>query len=63
MLTPKFLLLIIPVFYLKPFPSCLPRSWHPRWQVISRAVLALLLLNGLVIHVHVVLDRGHVLMP
>jgi hypothetical protein len=39
----------------------LPRSWHARGQVIARAELALLLLDGGVIHVHVVLHGRHVL--
>ena len=39
-------------------------SWarHARWQVIPRAVLAFLCLDRLIIHVHVVLHSGHVLM-
>src|SRR5215467_9093295 len=42
-------------------PPCLPRPWHMLWQVVSGAVLALLRLDGLIVHVHVVLDGGHVL--
>jgi hypothetical protein len=40
----------------------LPWPWHTRWQVITGAVLALLRLDGFVVHVHVVLDRRHVFM-
>src|SRR5260370_41350747 len=42
--------------------SSFPRgSRHPCGQMISRTVLAFLRLNGLIIHVHVVLDRRNVL--
>ena len=45
------------------FAPDLPRPRHARRQMISRTVLALLILNGRVVHVHVVLDRRHILMP
>ena len=45
------------------FAPDLPRPRHARRQVISGTVLALLILNGRVVHVHVVLDRRHILMP
>ena len=45
------------------FAPDLPRPRHTRRQVIARAVLALLRLDRLVVHVHVVLDGGHILMP
>src|SRR5579862_4801261 len=35
-------------------------SWHARGQVITWAVLALLGLDGLVVHMHVVLHGSHV---
>ena len=39
----------------------LPGPRHARGQVITWAVLALLGLDGLVVHVHIVVDGGHVL--
>jgi excisionase family DNA binding protein len=48
------LLPALPSGAIAPSP-CLPRPRHARRQVIPRAVLALLGLDGLVVHVHVVL--------
>src|SRR5258708_5880562 len=36
---------------------------HARWKMIARAVLALLRLDRLIVHVHVVLHRLHILVP
>src|SRR5260370_4451695 len=36
---------------------------HARWKMIASAVLALLRLNRLIVHVHVVLHRLHILVP
>src|SRR5690242_5337988 len=44
-------------------PPGFPRTWHARWTMIARTVLALLRLDGLIVHVHVVLDRRHIIMP
>src|SRR2546429_4822843 len=59
--------LLLPLFALvlclKCSAPCLFGSRHAGWQMISRTILALLGLDGLVVHMHVVLDRGHVLMP
>ena len=48
-------------FALKPFR--LLRSWYPRRQVVVRAIFPFLRLNGLVIHIHVVLNSRHVFTP
>src|SRR5215470_15169205 len=41
----------------------LPGPGHACGQVISRTILALLLLDGLVVHMHVVLHGGLILVP
>ncbi len=38
------------------------RPWHACGQMVARAVLTLLCLDGLIVHMHVVLDGRHVLM-
>src|SRR5207248_2122847 len=48
---------------LKVCPSRLPRPRHAGRQMIPGTVLALLLLNIVVVHAHVELDGGHVLVP
>ena len=44
----------------KSSPPGFPGSWHACRQMITGAVLALLRLDGLVVHMHVVLHRRHV---
>src|SRR5579883_811064 len=38
-------------------------SGHAGRQMVSRTVFALLRLNGLIVHMHIHLDCGHILMP
>src|SRR6266571_4085936 len=49
---------------LRPIPPSprLPWPWERRWQVIARTILPLLRLNRLIVHMHIVFHRGHVLM-
>jgi hypothetical protein len=44
-------------------PPDLLWPWHARGKMIARAILALLRLDRLIVHVHVVLHRLHILVP
>lgn len=47
---------------LEAFAAGFFRLWHPHREMITGAVLALLGLDGLIVHVHVILDGRHILM-